>query len=50
MFIYAPDTRIKQHPIRFGNSAADWTYVTGIMEGTFSKPMPEMQRMIIETS
>jgi len=40
MFVYAPDTRIKQHPIRFGNSAADWTCVTGIMEGTFSKPMP----------
>lgn len=40
MFVYAPDTRIKQHPVRFGNSTGEWTAVTGIMEGTFSKPMP----------
>jgi len=40
MFVYAPDTRIKQHPIRFGNNTGEWTCVTGIMEGTFSKPMP----------
>jgi hypothetical protein len=40
MFVYAPDTRIKVHPIRFGNNTAEWTCVTGIMEGTFSKPMP----------
>jgi hypothetical protein len=40
MFVYAPDTRIKQHPIRFGNRTGEWTAVTGIMEGTFSKPMP----------
>jgi hypothetical protein len=40
MFVYAPDTRIKQHPIRFGNSTGEWTAVTGLMEGTFSKPMP----------
>jgi hypothetical protein len=40
MFVYAPDTRIKQHPVRFGSSTGEWTAVTGIMEGTFSKPMP----------
>ena len=40
MFVYAPDTRIKIHPIRFGNGTGEWTCVTGIMEGTFSKPMP----------
>ena len=40
MFVYAPDTRIKVHPIRFGNNTGEWTCVTGIMEGTFSKPMP----------
>jgi SnoaL-like polyketide cyclase len=40
MFVYAPDTRIKQHPIRFGNNTGEWTCVSGIMEGTFSKPMP----------
>ena len=38
MFVYAPDTRIKEHPIRFG--AGNNTAVTGIMEGTFTKPMP----------
>jgi hypothetical protein len=40
LFVYAPDTRIKQHPIRFGNNTGEWTAVTGVMEGTFSKPMP----------
>jgi hypothetical protein len=38
MFVYAPDTRIKQHLIKFG--AGSQTAVTGVMEGTFSKPMP----------
>jgi hypothetical protein len=38
LFVYAPDTRIKQHPIRFGSG--NMTAVTGIFEGTFSKPMP----------
>ena len=37
MFAYAPDTRIAVHPIRFGSG--DWTSVTGVMTGTFSKPM-----------
>jgi len=40
MFVYAPDTRIKQHPIRFGNNTGEWTCVMGVMEGTFTKPMP----------
>ena len=40
LFVYAPDTRIKVHPIRFGNGTGEWTCVTGIMEGTFTKPMP----------
>lgn len=38
MFVYAPDTRIKQHLIKFGSG--NQTAVTGVMEGTFSKPMP----------
>lgn len=38
LFVYAPDTRIKIHPIKFGSN--DFTCVTGIMEGTFTKPMP----------
>jgi hypothetical protein len=40
MFVYAPDTRIKQHPVRFGSSNGEWTAVTGVFEGTFTKPMP----------
>lgn len=37
MFVYAPDTRIRQHPVKFGSG--EWTSVIGIMEGTFTKPM-----------
>jgi hypothetical protein len=40
MFVYAPDTKIRVHPIRFGNGTGEWTCVTGVMEGTFTKPMP----------
>lgn len=38
MFAFAPDTKIKNHPVRFGSG--DWTCVIGEMEGTFSQPMP----------
>jgi hypothetical protein len=38
MFVFAPDTKIKKHPIKFGRG--DWTCVVGEMEGTFSAPMP----------
>lgn len=38
MFVYAPNTQIKEHPIRFGSG--NYTAVTGIMTGTFNKPMP----------
>ena len=38
LFVYAPDTSIRVHPIRFGSE--DFTCVTGIMTGTFTKPMP----------
>lgn len=38
MFVFAPDTKIKTHPIKFGRG--DWTCVVGVMEGTFSQPMP----------
>jgi hypothetical protein len=61
MFVYAPDTNIKLHPVRFGvargasgsamtpdgkieahslDSGEGFTCVTGVMTGTFSKPMP----------
>ncbi|PYT77835.1 MAG: polyketide cyclase [Acidobacteria bacterium] len=38
LFVFAPDLKIKVHPIRFGSGT--WTAVTGIMSGTFTKPMP----------
>jgi SnoaL-like polyketide cyclase len=38
MFVYAPDTRIKVHPVKIAQG--DWTSVIGIMEGTFTHPMP----------
>jgi len=38
MFVYAPDTRIKVHPVRI--ASGEWTSVIGVMEGTFTKPMP----------
>ena len=38
MFAFAPDTKIKTHPVKFGSG--DYTCVIGEMEGTFSKPMP----------
>jgi predicted ester cyclase len=37
LFIHAPDTAIKVHPIRIANG--DWTAVTGVMTGTFTKPL-----------
>jgi len=37
MFVYAPDTRIKEHPVRI--TSGEWTSVIGVMEGTFSEPM-----------
>jgi SnoaL-like polyketide cyclase len=39
MFVYAPDTRIKVHPVKFA-AGGEWTSVIGEMEGTFTKPMP----------
>ena len=38
MFVYAPDTKIKLHPIRFGSG--NMTCVTGVISGTFTLPMP----------
>jgi hypothetical protein len=38
MFVYAPDTRIKVHTVKLGQK--DWTSVIGVMEGTFTRPMP----------
>lgn len=38
MFVYAPNTSIQEHPVRFGSG--NMTCVTGKMTGTFSEPMP----------
>jgi len=38
MFVYAPNTSIKQHPVRFGSG--NFTCVVGVMTGTFTAPMP----------
>ena len=38
LFVHAPDTRIKEHPTKFGSG--NYTLVTGVFEGTFTKPMP----------
>jgi hypothetical protein len=38
LFAFAPDTKIKEHPIRFGTE--EWTCVTSVMTGTFTRPMP----------
>jgi predicted ester cyclase len=38
MFVYAPDTSIKVHPVKIGSG--EWTSVIGVMTGTFTKPMP----------
>ena len=37
-FVFAPDTKIKTHPIKIAED--NYTAVTGVMEGTFSQPMP----------
>jgi len=38
MFVYAPDTRIQEHPVKI--ASGEWTSVIGVMQGTFTKPMP----------
>ena len=38
MFVYAPDTRVSAHPVKFGQGP--WTSVIGVLQGTFTRPMP----------
>lgn len=38
MFVYAPDTRIQEHPVKLADG--EWTSVIGVMQGTFTRPMP----------
>jgi hypothetical protein len=46
LFVHAPDTRIKEHPVKFGSG--NYTAVTGVFEGTFTKPMPVGNGKIIQ--
>jgi hypothetical protein len=39
LFSWAPDTRILQHPLRVAKN--DLTAVTGVMRGTFTRPMAD---------
>lgn len=39
MFVWAPDTRILEHPVRIAMN--EFTAVTGVMRGTFTRPMPD---------
>lgn len=39
LFVWGPDTRIEVHPIRIANDSL--TAVTGVMRGTFTRPMPD---------
>jgi hypothetical protein len=39
MFVFAPDTRVTEHPIRIAKE--NLTAVTGVFTGTFSRPMPD---------
>jgi hypothetical protein len=38
MFVYAPDTRIREHRVEI--ATREWSSIIGIMEGTFTQPMP----------
>jgi predicted ester cyclase len=38
MFVALPDLKIRSHPVSFGSG--DWTAAIGVMEGTFTNPMP----------
>jgi hypothetical protein len=39
LFVWAPDTRIHEHPLRVAKD--NLTAVTGVMRGTFTRPMPD---------
>lgn len=38
-FVWAPDTHIREHPIRIAKGTL--TAVTGVVRGTFTQPMPD---------
>ena len=46
LFVHAPDTEIKVHPVRI--ASGNWTAVIGVMTGTFTEPMPKGDGTFIE--
>ncbi len=46
LFVFAPDTEIKLHPVRI--ASGDWTAVAGVMTGTFTESMPVGDGTFIE--
>ena len=46
MFVWAPDVRVQEHPVKI--ASGQWTSVIGIIEGTFSEPMPLEDGTFIE--
>jgi predicted ester cyclase len=46
LFVHAPDTAIRIHPIRIANG--EWTAVTGVMTGTFTRPMPMPDGSVVQ--
>jgi hypothetical protein len=46
MFVYAPDTRVREHRVEFASE--EWSSIIGIMEGTFTKPMPTAEGKTIQ--
>ncbi len=46
LFVWAPDTRIHEHPIRLAMN--ELTAVVGVMRGTFTRPMPDGRGGLIQ--
>jgi predicted ester cyclase len=46
MFVATPDFRVSEHPIRIGNG--EWTSVVGVVDATFTQPMPKGDGTFIE--
>jgi hypothetical protein len=46
LFVWAPDTRIDVHPIRIAMN--ELTAATGVMRGTFTRPMPNGKGRFIQ--
>ena len=45
-FVWAPDTHVERHIVRFGQG--EWTAAIGILKGTFTEPMPTPDGDMVE--